>query len=423
MRKLFRQEAIDAQREKFLGEATIARPVPLLGLHAARARRGRAAAHRRRRCGANTRAASASRATSRSTAGARASSIARCRAASPSCWSRKATRSRQPRRSRASRSSAARPRARSTSEARAARDAAPPRNTSRSEQSQWRAAWRAAGRAAAPAHRRTSRTRSTQIDREMKLQDTRVASARQEHRALQGARRREVRLRGALKQKQDEVTDQEIKLQALRRAALAGRARPRRGAALDEPHDRDRDAHAGRAVLARQIASCKQDLAQVEARRENVIRAPMAGIVTNIAVNARRSRSPQNAPLATVLPKGSGLHVSCSCPRARSASCARARKWCCATRPFPSRALRPVPRHDRRTSAATSGRRASASARSRAREPVYRVDVKLDKQTVAALGQEFPLRPGMLVNADLLLEKRTLLEWIFEPVLQLKGRL
>ena len=27
-RQLFRQEAIDAQREKFLGEATIARPVP-----------------------------------------------------------------------------------------------------------------------------------------------------------------------------------------------------------------------------------------------------------------------------------------------------------------------------------------------------------------------------------------------------------
>src|SRR5260370_39560732 len=57
-----------------------------------------------------------------------------------------------------------------------------------------------------------------------------------------------------------------------------------------------------------------------------------------------------------------------------------------------------------------------------AREPVYRVDVTLDRQTVSALNQEFALRPGMLVNADLLLEKRTLLEWIFEPVLRLKGR-
>jgi membrane fusion protein len=48
--------------------------------------------------------------------------------------------------------------------------------------------------------------------------------------------------------------------------------------------------------------------------------------------------------------------------------------------------------------------------------------VNLERQAVSALGQEFGLRPGMLVNADLLLEKRTILEWIFEPVLQLKGR-
>ena len=58
-----------------------------------------------------------------------------------------------------------------------------------------------------------------------------------------------------------------------------------------------------------------------------------------------------------------------------------------------------------------------------AKEPVYRVDVGLERQAVAALGQEYALRPGMAVNADLLLEKRTILEWIFEPVLQLKGRL
>ena len=45
------------------------------------------------------------------------------------------------------------------------------------------------------------------------------------------------------------------------------------------------------------------------------------------------------------------------------------------------------------------------------------------EQAVAALGQEYPLRSGMLVNADILLEKRSLLEWIFEPVIQLRGRL
>jgi hypothetical protein len=56
------------------------------------------------------------------------------------------------------------------------------------------------------------------------------------------------------------------------------------------------------------------------------------------------------------------------------------------------------------------------------REPVYRIDVKLDQQSVNANGQEFTLRPGMLVNADLLLERRTVFEWVFEPVLELRAR-
>jgi len=57
------------------------------------------------------------------------------------------------------------------------------------------------------------------------------------------------------------------------------------------------------------------------------------------------------------------------------------------------------------------------------REPVYRIDVQLERQTVAAGGHEMALRPGMMVSADILLEKRTVFEWIFEPVLELRGRL
>ncbi|MFO0208791.1 MAG: hypothetical protein ACK54L_22045 [Betaproteobacteria bacterium] len=57
------------------------------------------------------------------------------------------------------------------------------------------------------------------------------------------------------------------------------------------------------------------------------------------------------------------------------------------------------------------------------REPVYRVDVKLERQTVSAGGQEMQLMPGMLVGADILQEKRTVFEWVFEPVIELRARL
>jgi membrane fusion protein len=57
------------------------------------------------------------------------------------------------------------------------------------------------------------------------------------------------------------------------------------------------------------------------------------------------------------------------------------------------------------------------------REPAYRIIVELEKQTVTAGDQKVGLKSGMLVNADILLDKRTLLEWLFEPVIQLRGRL
>ena len=57
------------------------------------------------------------------------------------------------------------------------------------------------------------------------------------------------------------------------------------------------------------------------------------------------------------------------------------------------------------------------------REPVYRVDVKLDAQNVVSGTQTLPLRPGMSVNADILQEKRKVWEWVFEPVLSLKQRM
>ena len=57
------------------------------------------------------------------------------------------------------------------------------------------------------------------------------------------------------------------------------------------------------------------------------------------------------------------------------------------------------------------------------KEPVYRVDVRLDAQTVASGDQKLTLRPGMSVNADILQEKRKVWEWVFEPVLSLKERM
>jgi membrane fusion protein len=56
------------------------------------------------------------------------------------------------------------------------------------------------------------------------------------------------------------------------------------------------------------------------------------------------------------------------------------------------------------------------------REPLYRIKVALSAQAVSAYGRREPLQPGMQVEADLMLDRRRLVEWIFEPLLSLSGR-
>ena len=57
------------------------------------------------------------------------------------------------------------------------------------------------------------------------------------------------------------------------------------------------------------------------------------------------------------------------------------------------------------------------------REPRYRIIVKLPAQTIRAYGQLQSLQTGMLIDADILQEKRRLYEWALEPLYSLSGKL
>ena len=55
-------------------------------------------------------------------------------------------------------------------------------------------------------------------------------------------------------------------------------------------------------------------------------------------------------------------------------------------------------------------------------EPFYRVTVSLGRQAITAYGKPESLRPGMVLDADVLGERRALIEWIFEPLYSLGGK-
>jgi membrane fusion protein len=56
------------------------------------------------------------------------------------------------------------------------------------------------------------------------------------------------------------------------------------------------------------------------------------------------------------------------------------------------------------------------------REPVYRMVAELGSQTVLAYGKSHPLQLGMLLEAEIVLERRTILQWLLAPLYSLRGR-
>jgi len=54
-------------------------------------------------------------------------------------------------------------------------------------------------------------------------------------------------------------------------------------------------------------------------------------------------------------------------------------------------------------------------------ESFYRISVSLDQQAIMAYGKPEPLKPGMALDADILGERRSLIEWILEPLYSIQG--
>jgi membrane fusion protein len=157
-------------------------------------------------------------------------------------------------------------------------------------------------------------------------------------------------------------------------------------------------------------AQVRQQLEQAQLNNASVIRSPVTGRVAALSVRAGQYAS-ANEVLGSVLPQGSRL-------RAEILVDSKAI-------PFVRRGTRVALRYDALPyqkfgvfEGVVEGiTEATLQPSSGTSAPAYRVDVALKHQTVMIDGRPFALRPGMPFNADLLLERRTFMEWLFEPLI------
>jgi membrane fusion protein len=54
------------------------------------------------------------------------------------------------------------------------------------------------------------------------------------------------------------------------------------------------------------------------------------------------------------------------------------------------------------------------------KEPAYRVTTRLDRPDIDAFGKTIPLQADMLLRADIILEKRSLISWLLDPLLSVR---
>jgi membrane fusion protein len=258
-----------------------------------------------------------------------------------------------------------------------------------------------------------------QFDVEIRAQQSRLASARNEFQRAEELFRDKFYSESKLIEFRNNVLDQQVKLENVRRERAS--VERELSSAKAELPTIELKVQAQLDQIRRQASELQQGRVQEEAKRENVIRAPVAGVLTNVAAT-RGEAVAADAPLAMVVPKGSGLHAQLLVPTRAIGFVQPGQEVVLRYDAFPFQRFGQYRGKVERVSR-TVWSPGEKVGQVTVKEPVYRVDVRLDAQHVLAGEQKLALRPGMSVNADILQEKRKVWEWVFEPVLSLKERM
>ncbi len=173
-------------------------------------------------------------------------------------------------------------------------------------------------------------------------------------------------------------------------------------------------------ALERNLATIEQDRIENESRRELQLLAPQSGIVTAIAADLGKLAA-AGQPLLNLIPQGAALQADVYVP-SRAAGFIRAgAKALLQYQAFP---YQKFGSHEGKV--ARISRTAVAANElpfpAQQGELFYVATVELAKQTVTAYGKEEHLQSGMLVDCSILLDRRTLFEWVFEPLYSISGR-
>jgi len=257
---------------------------------------------------------------------------------------------------------------------------------------------------------------------ETALQAERLRLAQQSLEELEALHRQNFVSSAQIQRKSEEVLGIKAQIQAVERQRAA---HAREMAALQaQRREIPLQAQAAQGEIDRDLAALAQQTAENAARGRIVVQAPQDGVLTGVLAEAGQS-IPAAAALATLVPSDTHLEAQLFAPSSAIGFVRPDQPVLLRYDAFPyqkfghqsGRVVRVSP-----SPLPSSELAALPFLHGTAQEPLYRITVALERQAVPAYGKAQPLAPGMQLEADVLLDRRRLIEWIFEPVLGMAGR-
>jgi len=262
-----------------------------------------------------------------------------------------------------------------------------------------------------------------QVEAQIALQRQRVVLAQETLSRYQALYARGYIAELQLQDRQTELLDQQQQLAALQRTSLT--LQTQGDAALaelrSEQLQQERDAETAR----RALANIDQQLTDNHTRREYIVTAPQSGTVGAIAVRPGQMLSAGQV-VATLVPADATLEAVLFAPSSAVGVVKAGMTVWLRYNAWPYRKYGQYRGRIREIAPTTLSSEELAwsegvAVAARSAEPLYRVRVTLESQSVMANGQPVRLRPGMLLEASIATDRRRLYEWLLEPLVIVRG--
>lgn len=182
----------------------------------------------------------------------------------------------------------------------------------------------------------------------------------------------------------------------------------------------DLDSESRVAALMQSVSEMRQRLIESQSRSSYVLTAPVSGTVSSLLVR-KGAWVDSGRQLLTVLPINSELQAELYVPTRAIGFTKIGQTVQVRYSAFPYQKFGFYKGHVTEVSRTIIAPN-DIPAPAQLNEPVYRVTVSLSRQAIKAYGEDYPLQSGMQLTADMMGEKRSIFEWLLEPLYSLSGR-